>query len=136
VLDHLAIVEEGVTKLLAHRLTRAKEAGLARETSTEPIRSVLEAEYFTRKIVAPENVRPQAFPDAADALARLRASHVALRAMIDDADGYALGDVKARHQIFGELDMYEWLVFLARHEQRHVAQVARTIVTITADAVR
>lgn len=136
ILDHLAIVEGNVTKLLAHRLARAKEAGLARETSTEPIRSALKAEYLTRKIIAPENVRPQVHPDAADALTRLKTSHLALRAMLGDADGYALSDVKARHQIFGELDMYEWLVFLPRHEQRHVAQFVRTIAAMTAHTIR
>ena len=131
ILDHLATVEANVTRLLAHRLMRAKEAGLPQETLTEPVRSQCENAFLTQKIDAPENVRPARDAEATAAIERLRASHAELRALLETADGYALTDVMARHQIFGELDMYEWLIFLSRHEQRHVAQLNRTIAGLT-----
>jgi hypothetical protein len=131
IIDHLAIVQTNVARLLAHRLVRAKEAGLARETSTEPIRSRLETTFLTQKIEAPENVRPASDTEATAAIERLLASHSELEALLAAADGYALTDVVARHPIFGDIDMYEWLVFLSRHEQRHVAQLSRTIAKLS-----
>jgi hypothetical protein len=127
ILDHLAIVESGVAGLLAKRLLRAKEAGLALESSTEPVRSPLDSASLTQKIDAPENVRPTPNTTAAIALERLGDAHAALYKTLAAADGYDLSAVTAHHQIFGELNMYEWLIFLSRHEQRHIAQVIRTL---------
>jgi len=128
VLEHLAIVESGVARLLARRLQRAQEAGLGMESSTEPIDSSRwGAAYMGRKIEAPENVRPPGQIGADDAIAHLAAAHVALRETLAAADGYDLSSVMAQHQIFGDLNMYEWLGFLPAHEQRHVAQIARSL---------
>ena len=110
----------------AKRLMRAREGGLGPDVSTEPVQSKFEHTYLTQKIDAPENVRPTTGAPAAISLERLAASHAELQALLADADGQNLCAVMAKHQIFGDLDMYEWLIFLARHEQRHTAQLIRT----------
>jgi len=73
--------------------------------------------------VAPEVVRPAPGVHAADAEAGLRASRAALDQVLASASGFALGDVKARHVAFGEIDFYQWLLFIAEHEQRHLRQL-------------
>jgi hypothetical protein len=106
---------------------RAKEEGLPLESSTEPVLSRQETAFLTQKVDAPEHVRPSPNVTADAALEQLRMSHAALHETIQAADGYDLSAVTARHPIFGEIDMYEWLIFLSRHEQRHVAQVVNAL---------
>lgn len=127
IIEHLAVVESGSARLLSRRLLRAKEAGLGMETSTEPVRSTMFDVDLTKKLDAPEIVRPTPNVSAADALAHFAASREALHTTLAEADGYDLSGVMARHERFGELNMYDWLVFLERHEQRHLTQLKRVL---------
>jgi hypothetical protein len=124
VLAHLGLVEAGSARLLA----RAREAGLGAETDHGSRRGALAGYDIARnpaRLVAPDAVVPPAGVTAAAAEAELAASRAALRALLAEADGLALGEVKANHMRFGELDMYGWLAFIAQHEARHAAQLLR-----------
>ena len=127
VLEHLRLVEAGSAALLARRLQRAQEAGLGPETDhrsrldTFDVPALVDLPPFE----APEPVRPAAGVRAADAEAGLRASRAALDAVMAAANGLALGEVRARHLRFGEIDFYQWLLFVAAHERRHLGQLVR-----------
>ena len=45
------------------------------------------------------------------------------RTAIESGDGLALGAIRHTHLRFGELDLYQWILFVAEHEARHTAQV-------------
>lgn len=127
-LEHLRLVEGGSVRLLARRLARAREAGLGAETNAASRLDRLDQfdiPDHPARHVAPEPVSPAAGASAAAAEAGLAESHAALRALLADADGLALGEVTATHLRFGELDMYQWLLFLALHERRHTRQLER-----------
>ena len=47
-----------------------------------------------------------------------------------------LSAVKRPHRILGDLNLYEWGLFIAQHEERHTRQIADTIETVCADAVQ
>ena len=79
---------------------------------------------------SPEGVRPGAEVDHREALAGLETSREALRAAASAANGLALGEIKHTHPILGELDLYEWLIFLGQHEERHRKQIERTLQSI------
>ena len=139
VLDHLAIVEAGVARLVGKRVARAREAGLGPETS---IGSVLGSLDHVReggiadsplKRVAPEIVQPRPDADAEAALVALARSRTELRAQLAAADGLALGEVTATHASLGELNLYQWVLFVGQHERRHARQV-REIAARLADA--
>jgi hypothetical protein len=53
-----------------------------------------------------------------------------LRAAVVTADGVALGEIKHNHAILGELDLYQWLIFVGQHEGRHRKQIERTLKSI------
>ena len=135
VFDHLHLSESGVARLLAKRIARAKEAGLGPERSDESLLHALD--FFPvvggPKRQAPEIVvpRPDArAPEVHDALRRSRADlHAALR----EGDGLALGEVTATHAALGELNLYQWVLFVGEHERRHARQV-REIAARLADA--
>ena len=46
-----------------------------------------------------------------------------LRSAIADADGLALGLIMHPHPVVGDINLYEWILFVGLHEQRHVRQI-------------
>jgi hypothetical protein len=126
ILDHLYKVEAGSANLLARRLARAKESGLGPERETSSLLACMDAYDYadrTRKRTAPEVVSPRADVSAAAALAELVAVRAALLDTLRDGDGFDLTMVTATHVVLGEINMYQWAVFIGRHELRHAAQV-------------
>jgi len=129
ILDHLYMVEAGSAKLLAKRVSRAKEAGVAPERETSSLLTCLdhlEIDTVPRKREAPELVRPRPEARADAALADLTAARAVLMEALRDGDGHDLASVKAMHPVLGEINVYQWAVFVGKHEMRHVAQVRAT----------
>jgi hypothetical protein len=123
--EHLSIVEGNVVRLLGKLLDKAEESGAASVTpdSFDPV-SI--EEYVERarvvKYEAPERIRPTGLA-LADSLSRLKDSRAALQALrprVDRADGRAL---RFPHPAWGPLDLYQWLLFIGAHEDRHLAQI-------------
>jgi hypothetical protein len=134
ILDHLSIVEAGIARLIAKRAARAREAGLGDETSTEsvlasfdPYRSRLDA---TTEMRAPTTTLPRANVEIKEAIKGLETSREALRAAVSTASGLSLSEIKHTHPILGELDLYQWLIFVGHHEGRHRKQIERTLNSI------
>ncbi|MDB4886632.1 MAG: hypothetical protein JWN79_2070, partial [Gemmatimonadetes bacterium] len=48
------------------------------------------------------------------------------------ADGLALQSVRHAHPRLGDIDLYQWILFIGQHEARHVPQVAEIIGALTA----
>lgn len=128
VLEHLRLVEGGSVRLLGRRLERAREAGLGAEMGTASRVGGFAAYDIAgdaSRLDAPEAVRPAPGASAAHAEAGLAETRAALHALLAAADGLALGEVRAVHMRFGDLDMYQWLEFIALHERRHARQLIR-----------
>ena len=122
--EHLAIVEDSVVKLLGKLLDKSDEAGdAAASADFEPV-SIEEfvERSRTARYEAPDRIRPTGLP-LADSLARLRDSRAALHSLrprVERADGRAL---RFPHPAWGPLDLYQWLLFVGAHEDRHLAQI-------------
>ena len=76
-----------------------------------------------RRIDAPASVTPQDVPSAEDAQRLLEESRAMLRSAIAEADGLALGLIMHPHPVVGEINLYEWILFVGLHEQRHLPQI-------------
>ena len=126
VLDHLARVEEGVTKLLAARGTVAPAeppddaAVAAAQLSVERIAGLRNRE---RLCEAPERVRPAPETDFASALARVQAARQALLAVLGGCNAAALAEVTYVHPAIGRLTLTGWVESVAHHEARHTGQI-------------
>jgi uncharacterized damage-inducible protein DinB len=130
ILDHLRMVESGIARLITKRVSQAKEAGIGEETSRESVMSSFDrhgADLETRVLKSPETVKPRPNIDINEALEGLQTSRDALRAAAVLASGVPLGEIKHTHAILGELDLYQWLIFLGQHEGRHRKQIERTL---------
>lgn len=133
IVDHLSIVETGIARLITKRAARARETGLGEEKSTESVmasfdrqRAVLDGTLME----APTGVRPRANVEFTEALKGLESSREALRVAVLGASGLSLGEIKHTHPLLGELDLYQWIIFIGQHEVRHRKQIERTLNSI------
>lgn len=125
VLEHLAAVEQVVLKVCTRQLAAAREAGLASEIETTSILDMLPPERVAnreRRLKSPENLRPTG-TDAATAWSQIEATRVQFTELVKSCDGFAIGRIAFPHPAFGELNMYQWLLFAAGHHARHAAQI-------------
>ena len=138
VLDHLLMVESGSARLLAKRLMRAREAGLGPETETSSVLDRLPGydPATSPPRVAPEMVRPREGATAEAALAGLHEARETLVGVLRDGDGLALEQVTALHPVLGDIDLYRWVLFIAKHEDRHERQIRAIAAALSTWAAR
>jgi hypothetical protein len=125
IIEHCARVEGNVARMIAKgaelpRTATAEElqAGCLTETSIGWVRD------HTKKVEAPERVRPVVPIAAADALALLLASRTALLAAFTAADPAVLDGILFPHPFVGPLTLRSWTELVAHHEARHAEQLA------------
>lgn len=126
VLQHLSLVEGGITQLLATRIDAARAAGLGAERASSPVAPTMDVARVldrSRPITAGEAVWPRPGVDADAAWAMLVERRESLRALIASTDGLALEEVTAPNMVLGPLNAYQWMVFVGAHEARHTAQI-------------
>ncbi|GAC1515641.1 MAG: DinB family protein [Gemmatimonadaceae bacterium] len=132
VLDHLARVEQGVARLVAKRVVQARVRGLRGEDSTTSLLHSLDHRHIddpTHPLAAPDSVAPAESASASTALQSLALSRSALLAAVHDGDGLALGEILHTHPSLGELNLYQWILFVALHEVRHTKQIVAALGT-------
>ncbi len=133
ILDHLRMVEAGVARLITKRVAQAREAGLGEERSTERVLPTFDqhrARLENAMMQSPATVVPRPNIDINEAVDGLEGSREALRAAAVSANGLAIGEIRHTHAILGELDLYQWLIFVGHHEGRHRKQIERTLSSI------
>lgn len=124
---HLQRVESGVAKLIRKRATEARAQGHPAEDADGSQLGALDGRRVadrTIRIQAPPQVTPTEMPSADVVQQLLSESREMLRAVIADADGLALGRITHPHPMLGEIDLYQWILFVGQHEERHVGQIA------------
>lgn len=134
IIQHLGKVEGSTAKFLEGVFALALAAGLADEVANSSVLGVLDRFQVDgavlRPLVAPERLRPAPDADLAESWESLRAVRERLFRAYATVDGKDLTTVHAPHPLFGPLNGYEWLVFIGKHEQRHLAQLRRLIATV------
>jgi hypothetical protein len=127
VLEHLARVEQQLTRLLTAKFAEAHSAGLLLpEIETGPVIGTLdEAGILDRshKVTASDRVLPRGEMDSVTARAALARSRSALRDLLVAYDGLALRAFRFPHPVLGVIDGYQWLAFIGWHEVRHANQI-------------
>jgi hypothetical protein len=126
VLEHLHRVEQGVSRLIARQLERARARGLGPETETDSLLQSLDHLAILKRgatLPAPEFVQPQGSLTAAAAMTALEQSRRTMREALAPGDGLALGSVSYPHALLGPLTLYQWVLFLGQHERRHAIQI-------------
>lgn len=135
--EHLAIIEERLSKLFPVMVTKAEAGGLQRRAD-QPFRPISVESMIERskreKYVAPDEVRPTGAGSIPDSIARLTRSRETIHALRPRIEALDLSSVTYPHPVFGQLNTYQWLIFLAAHEGRHLRQIESAVTTPETDA--
>jgi hypothetical protein len=126
VLNHLAIAHKLVAALVGKAISEAQATGLGPETATSSVVNTIPAERIldrSRKVPAPEKIRPRDQVDIQTAWSEFDQARESLRAAFLSGDGLALAQVIQPHPILGPINMYQWVLFNGSHEARHTLQV-------------
>ncbi len=130
-IEHVALVEEGMTKISAKLLGKAQEAnksfgGTINMSENFAKKSV---EARTQKFEAPKMVHPTGKLTVAESLAKLKENRrrlAELRPLFETVDG---SEFKFPHPFMGELSAHEWLALIGGHEARHIEQIYKILQT-------
>ncbi|MCA1556948.1 MAG: DinB family protein [Acidobacteria bacterium] len=124
--EHLAIIEERLSKLFPVMLTKAEAGGLERDAA-RPFQPVSVEKIVERskreKYTSPEMARPTGAVSLQDSLARLSRSREAITSLRPRLEALDLTGVHYPHPVFGPMDAYQWLIFIGAHEARHLRQI-------------
>ena len=127
VLSHLQVVEKGLPRLYSMLMAKAAEAGLTPETEGSWVKSLdeFQLEVVTQKLPAPERVLPQFGIPKNELIASLQQSRQALIEAVSQAGDFDYSGVKFPHPFFGEINFYQWILFVGKHETRHLSQIEK-----------
>jgi len=123
IVEHLALVEEVFLERAVPQLC----ASPLRELGSEPQATDLQILFFPRggastKIPAPQRVVPAGRWTPAESLDRFLEKRKRTCSFLE-APGIELREHVLDHPVFGPLDGYQWVLFLAAHTQRHIKQI-------------
>lgn len=122
---HLAIVENSVAAVLRRLLGQGKERGEKEERKEEG----REEDHVTlpplpaERIDAPQRFLPENVLPKSAALETLAASRTALLAAVEESRSFDLRNAIFPHRILGDLNFYQWILFVGAHERRHIGQI-------------
>ncbi|MGI8787586.1 MAG: DinB family protein [Pyrinomonadaceae bacterium] len=129
IIEHIAIVQEGMTKISAKLLSEAKAAGKtsdgAARLSENFASKASEAQQL--KFEAPDRVRPTGNQTVAESLAKMEENQKRLEDLRPLFESVESADFKFSHPFMGDLTATEWLALVGGHEARHLRQIEKML---------
>jgi uncharacterized damage-inducible protein DinB len=126
VLQHLGLIEKRIGLGMTKWVSDARSTELGPETETSSVMNSVPVQLIidrSQRHNAPEEVRPPGDIDAKTAWAELESARETLRAAFLAGDGLALSEVVQPHPVLGPINLYQWMLFVGSHEERHTAQI-------------
>jgi uncharacterized damage-inducible protein DinB len=127
--EHVAIVEDGMTKISYKLLNEAKAGGKASDGTAKFSDSFSQnaAEARNQKLEAPNRVKPSGNVSIADSVKRLEENRQKLDELKPLFETIDCSEHKFPHPAFGDLTAHEWLALVGGHESRHLEQIKRRL---------
>jgi uncharacterized damage-inducible protein DinB len=125
IVEHVSIVDDQLLRL-THKLLKQAEASGAQASADGrigPISLKQAEERQGEKFKAPEQAEPRGGARVAESLAKIRQSLDGLCALRPRLEAADLSQVSFPHLAFGPLNLYEWLVLIGVHQDRHRGQI-------------
>ncbi len=125
IVEHIAIVQEGMTRISAKLLTEAQNRGGKADGAAKISESFSQKalEMKDRKFEAPERVRPTGKFSIAESLAKMEETRQKLKDLRPLFESVECSDFKFPHPFMGDLTAHEWLLLVGGHEFRHIKQI-------------
>lgn len=123
--EHIAIVEEGMSKISAKLLTQAQAAGKKADGTANLTANFAAkaAEARMQKLEAPDQVRPTGEQTIKQSLARMEENRKCLEQLRPLFESVECSDFTFPHPFMGDLNANEWLTLIGGHEARHLKQL-------------
>jgi hypothetical protein len=130
--EHIAIVDEGMTRICAKMLNAAKESGKSADGKAKFTEDFVQKITGGRdsKFEAPERVRPTGTKSIAESLAKMDETRAKLEELRPLFESVECSDQKFPHPAFGDMTAHEWLALLGGHEARHIKQIEGVLAKI------
>lgn len=125
IVEHVAIVQEGMSKITGKLVKDAEAAGARAKPdgSIDPVATDFIPDRSVQRFKAPERVHPSAAATIPESLDKLEKDYQRLCDMRPTIESFDLSAVTFPHPAFGELNGYQWLALLGAHEGRHLQQI-------------
>ncbi len=129
IVEHIAIVQNGMTRISAKLLNEAKADGKTSDGK------VLISDDFSQKAAgareqkfeAPDRVLPTGNQTIAESIEKLKESEKGLKDLQPMFETVECSDHKFPHPAFGDLTAHEWLALVGGHEFRHLQQIKKRL---------
>jgi hypothetical protein len=122
--EHMCVSEERLAGAIQRYLTAAEAEGRpAASPAIAPVSLDRIQEQAKAKFTSPEATKPSGALSIPEILERMRRSREDLMAMRPRLEAIDVSDVTFPHPVFGPLNLYEWVLFVGMHEQRHLRQI-------------
>lgn len=127
--EHVAIVENGITRICAKLLTEAQAKGAAAGGEAKISEDFLQKLSWgrTQKFEAPERVHPGGKMTIAESLAKLDENRQKLEDLRPLFESVECSDFKFPHPAFGDMSAHEWFALIGGHEFRHIEQIKKLL---------
>ncbi|OLN23687.1 hypothetical protein BTO30_02825 [Domibacillus antri] len=117
VLDHLYLMEQGITKAIASELKNPD----SKKAEPKPIEKTTDRSY---KKDAPEFAKPPYdYRTLQQMKDRLYISRDQLLRLLEQTDEETLNNKSYPHSSFGPMPLSQWVPFIGLHEKRHLLQI-------------
>ena len=128
IVEHVAIVEEGMSKICSKLLREAESANARASTAPRLSDNFLSrASDNTAKLEAPDRVRPSGEKPVAESLIRMEGNRKKLEEIRPMFEVWDSENFKFPHPFFGDMSAVEWLSLIGGHEERHLKQIEKLL---------
>jgi uncharacterized damage-inducible protein DinB len=126
ILHHLVIVEQRIADRVAQGIAVARQNGWGADADDPDVVHSIDG-FQVERVITPIQTRnpPEPGHSRVELFAGLQASREKLLAVIRAGRDVSWSRITAPHPALGELNLYQWLMFVARHEDRHRVQLER-----------
>lgn len=133
-IEHIGIVEDGMTKICAKLLTKAQSENKTVDGSAKFSDAFVAgiASLAERKVEAPERVMPTGTQTIAESLTKMEENRRVLNELRPMFEKFDSSEYTFPHPAFGELTACDWLALVGGHEGRHLRQVKRLLEKVNA----
>lgn len=125
IVEHIAIVQDGMAKISAKLLTQAQAAGKASDGAARLSENFAAkaAEAANLKFEAPDRVRPTGNQSVEESLRKMDTARGELEKLRPLFESVECSDFVFPHPFMGDLTAHEWLALVGGHEARHLRQI-------------
>jgi len=131
IIEHLTLIEGRLLGMMKMMLVKAEGASSASNAAPIEMKPFSLEQFVERarreKYSSPESAHPSGKEALPDILARMRQTREELHRLKPRIEATDLSAFVYPHPVFGPLNFYQWLAFIGIHEERHLAQIEKTL---------